>query len=246
MRTTIVVPCYNEAARLVVDAFVRFVEEHDEYNILFVDDGSADDTRAVLDALCERHPRLTLLGLDQNGGKAEAVRAGLHEAIRDGAAVVGYFDADLATPLQAIPQLRQVFAERPERDIVMAARVMLLGREIRRNSARHYAGRAFATCASLLLDLPVYDTQCGAKLFRVNDALEEALEDPFVSGWIFDVELLRRLQIARARRRLSNLAACTYEFALDRWEDVAGSKVKVTDFPAAFFQLGQLLVRYGR
>ena len=246
MSTTIVVPCYNEAERLVGNAFLQFVEANEGYEVLFVDDGSTDDTRGVLDALCQRHARLRFLGLDDNGGKAEAVRAGLRAAISDGASHVGYFDADLATPLDALPQLRQVLDDRPERDIVMAARVMLLGREIRRNPARHYAGRAFATCASMLLDLPVYDTQCGAKLFRVNAALDEALEAPFVSGWIFDVELLRRLQITREAHGLSDLAACTYELALDRWEDVAGSKVKISDFPAAFVQLGQLLVKYGR
>ena len=246
MQTQIVVPCYNEASRLDADAFARFAAAEPDYRFLFIDDGSTDGTRALLTGLAQTVDRFDVLALDQNGGKAEAVRQGVIRSIEAGAEIVGYFDADLATPLAALPQLRSVFTEHPERDIVMAARVMLLGRKIRRNPARHYAGRAFATCASLLLDLPVYDTQCGAKLLRVNDALRDAVAEPFISGWIFDVELLRRLQISRAAHGLTDLAACTYEFALDQWEDVAGSKVNLRDFPVAFVQLGQVLARYGR
>ncbi len=244
--TTIVVPCYNEAERLDGPAFRAFVDENPEIGLLFVDDGSQDATLAVITELAATHPALDFHAMPQNGGKAEAVRAGLLRAIGGGAEWVGYFDADLATPLVAIPQLCGVFDDRPHLDIVMAARVRLLGRRIERNPARHYAGRAFATFASLLLDLPVYDTQCGAKVLRVNGALQEALTDRFESGWIFDVELLRRLQIVRAAHGLSELAKCTYEFALDEWEDIAGSKVKLTDFPVAFYRLGQILARYGR
>ncbi|MFT6399900.1 MAG: glycosyltransferase involved in cell wall biosynthesis [Bradymonadia bacterium] len=244
--TTIVVPCYNEAARLDGPAFRAFVEQNTGIRFLFVNDGSNDDTLTVITALAESHPALDAHSMPQNSGKAEAVRAGLLTAIEAGAQWVGYFDADLATPLAAISQLRGVFDERPQMDIVMAARVKLLGRRIARNPARHYAGRAFATCASLLLDLPVYDTQCGAKVLRVNEALERALADRFESGWIFDVELLRRLQLVRAEIGMSDLADCTYEYALDEWEDIAGSKVKLSDFPVAFFRLGQILARYGR
>lgn len=244
--TTIVVPCYNEAARLDGPAFRRFVDSNPGIGFLFVDDGSQDETLGVIEELAASSPALAAHAMPQNGGKAEAVRAGLLRAIDGGAHWVGYFDADLATPLAAIPQLIAVFDNRPHLDIVMAARVRLLGRRIERNPIRHYAGRAFATCASLLLDLPVYDTQCGAKVLRVNDALRTALEAPFESGWIFDVELLRRLQIVRAELGMADLAECTYEFALDEWEDVAGSKVKLTDFPVAFFRLGQILARYGR
>ena len=244
--TTIVVPCYNEAARLDGAAFRAFVERNPGIGFLFVDDGSTDETLSVITELAESHNALDAHSMPQNGGKGEAVRAGLLRAIAGGAEWVGYFDADLATPLAALPQLRGVFDDRPHLDVVMAARVMLLGRRIERNPARHYAGRAFATCASLLLDLPVYDTQCGAKVLRVNEALSRALADRFGSGWIFDVELLRRLQLVRAEIGMSDLAECTYEYPLDEWEDVAGSKVTLSDFPVAFFRLGQILARYGR
>src|SRR5207249_3288358 len=74
-----------------------------------------------------------------------------------------------------------------------AARVALLGTTIERHATRHYLGRLFATAASLILDLRVYDTQCGAKAFYASPLLAAALEKPFHARWAFDVELIGRL-----------------------------------------------------
>ena len=97
----------------------------------------------------------------------------------------------------------------------------LLGRQIERVAARHYLGRVFATAASLTLDLPVYDTQCGAKFFRRTPALEEALARPFLSRWVFEVELLSR--VTRGPHAIS--VDRIQEEPLLVWRDVAGSKL---------------------
>src|ERR1043165_9106871 len=90
-----VVPCYNEEKRLDLDAFRAF---SDRVGFLFVDDGSRDGTRRLLQS-----NGFDVLGFDKNGGKAEAVRRGIVEAMSRGAEVVGFWDADLATPLSELP-----------------------------------------------------------------------------------------------------------------------------------------------
>ena len=81
---TLVVPCYDEARRLDVAAFVRALDAWPALRLLFVDDGSTDDTRAVLDGLAAARPaRASVLALPRNGGKAGAVWAGLRHALAD-------------------------------------------------------------------------------------------------------------------------------------------------------------------
>lgn len=244
--TAIVVPCFNEAERLQGDRFVQFSAQHPEVRFLFVDDGSRDATRHVLAALCDRlGPAGEVLALERNRGKAEAVRAGMLRAFEGGCAHAGYWDADLATPLSEIPRFVHTLATHPERLVVFGARAQLLGRAIERRPLRHYLGRIFATATSLLLDLAVYDTQCGAKLFRAEPRTQELFERPFVVNWTFDVELIARLIAAeRARGGSGDVRGLIYELPLDAWRDVAGSKVRPSDFVRAMLELGRIRARY--
>ena len=160
-------------------------------------------TLEILESLKAGMPaQIEVLDKKVNTGKGEAVRSGLLRAIQSGAPYVGFWDADLATPLNAIGDLLGVLLSQPEVNIVLGSRVRLLGRNIERRAARHYLGRIFATCVSLVLDLPVYDTQCGAKLFRVTPEIQQVFQEPFSSRWIFDVELLARYVT------LNGLASC--------------------------------------
>jgi dolichyl-phosphate beta-glucosyltransferase len=243
--TAIVVPCYDEAARLDPEAFLAACRAHDALRFLFVDDGSRDGTLAVLEKLAARAPeRLAVLALPANRGKAEAVRAGLRDAIARGHDYVGWWDADLATPLAEIPRFVAVLDERPDTEIVFGARVQMLGRSIERSTVRHYAGRVFATVASRSLGLPVYDTQCGAKLLRATPAVAALLDAPFTSGWVFDVELLARLVQQRREGGGRPAADAVYELPLVAWRDVPGSKVRPWDFVRALFAVQEIRRRY--
>jgi dolichyl-phosphate beta-glucosyltransferase len=244
-RVCVVVPCYEEAARLDIRAFRDYFAAHSGVRFLFVDDGSGDHTAAVLKDLCEGHEdHAAYLQLSPNGGKAEAVRKGILHAMRQyDLDAVGFWDADLAAPLDALLGFIGVLARKPSVDMVLGSRVQLLGRRIRRKVTRHYLGRVFATLASLTLRLPVYDTQCGAKLFRVTPALKQVFAEPFLSKWVFDVEILARfLQLDQLDSRY--LESAIYEFALEQWSDVAGSKVKPGDFFTAMLDLVRIRRAY--
>lgn len=237
----VVVPCFNEAERLDVGAFSALADG--PLRLLFVDDGSTDATAQVLETLCARTDgKAQWLKLERNGGKAEAVRQGLLLAIAQGAREVGYLDADLATPAAEVLRLLQVLHQRPEVQVLIGARVRLLGNAVERKAIRHYLGRVFATAASLTLALHIYDTQCGAKLFRVTPALESALTEPFVSRWIFDVELLGRLAWGSADAPALPESAFA-EVPLQVWHDVAGSKLRAGHFVRAAGDLVQIWLR---
>jgi dolichyl-phosphate beta-glucosyltransferase len=252
LRCVVVVPCYNEARRLQPLRFAEFFASESlakdrDVHLLFVNDGSTDNTLQVLEALRATHPdRIAILDQQPNAGKAEAVRRGMLHAINTGgAACTGFWDADLATPLTVIPHLLARLTRDTNLEMIFGSRVRLLGHDIHRRTVRHYLGRCFATGVSIALGLPIYDTQCGAKLFRVTPALQAILAPPFQSRWIFDVEIIARF-LAYHQQGAHYAAHVIYESPLPRWEDVAGSKVRPTDFFIAFYELMKIRRTYRR
>lgn len=244
VRLIVVVPCYNEERRLPVDELRRFRLDGVDVEFLLVNDGSRDGTLKLIRSLAAEDPaRFSVLDLERNSGKAEAVRRGMVAAMERRPDLLGFWDADLATPLSEIPSFLEVFRDRPEIEMVFAARVRLLGRSISRNPRRHYVGRVGATLISSSLGLAVYDTQCGAKLFRMTDSMAAMFGKPFLSRWIFDVEIIARLVTARGR---DAAARAIYELPIREWHDVKGSKVRSTDFLHALRDLWKIHRAYRR
>jgi dolichyl-phosphate beta-glucosyltransferase len=242
-RVAIVVPCYNEGQRLPVAQFEEFLKNSGA-DFFFVDDGSRDNTQEVLASLKAAWPdRVTVIDQAENRGKAETVRHGICSAVDQEFEYVGFWDADLATSLDEIPEFMAIFAQRPELDMVFGSRVKLLGRHVERKASRHYLGRVFATFISTILGLPIYDSQCGAKIFRVRPNTRALFARPFLSRWVFDVEIL-----ARYLSDVGPAAATTaiYEFPLHSWVDVGGSKLKATDFLIAFRDVLRIRQSYPR
>jgi glycosyltransferase involved in cell wall biosynthesis len=240
----IIVPCYNEALRLRTEEFVSFAQAADRLFLYFVNDGSTDDTAAVVDRIVARVPgRAFHLDLKANYGKAEAVRQGMiHAAQQTSAEFFGFWDADLSTPLSEICHLSQAFSRNPSTIAVFGSRVKRLGTDIVRDVWRHYLGRVFATAASLAVGLPVYDSQCGAKIFRWV-YVEPLFQERFVTNWLFDVEILARM------RRLYGVERTTqsvYETPLYEWKEVRGSKVRLGHFLTAPIDLFRIHRRYRR
>ena len=235
-RIAVVVPCYNESARLAPEAWLEFLDspEGAKAHFYFANDGSTDATPTVLARLGERSERVHVLDFGARRGKAETVRRAMLEALGEGFDYVGFWDADLATPLAEVPRLAALAVEH-RLDGAFCSRVKRMGSTIQRSPLRHGLGRVFATATSVLFRLPAYDTQCGAKLFRA-EAVREALREPFISPWIFDVEVILRMRGQGFERLL--------EMPVAAWVDVGGSTMRLRDFVRVPVELAKMARRY--
>lgn len=241
--TTVVVPCYNEEGRLDVAAFKEAVTVRHAWSFVFVNDGSGDRTATLLDEIRSVAPqRVDVLTLGRNSGKGEAVRHGMVEAVQGGAEVVAFLDADLATPFSELDRLVARIAEDEQVEVVLGARVRRLGAEVRRSPARHFVGRIYGTVAALALGVGVYDTQCGAKVFRATPRLSESLERPFSERWAFDVELLSRLTRGSGGSGWSTIV----EEPLQVWSEHGGSKLGALEAMVAGMELVRIGYRHRR
>ncbi len=243
-RTRIVVPCFEEAQRLDGEALSGLVSREPGTDLLLVDDGSQDDTLAMLRAVAARNPdRVEVLALARNVGKAEAVRQGILQALdRPDTAYVGYFDADLSTPLSAVADLRGVLEADAALQMVFGSRVLMAGHHIERVALRHYLGRIWATVASYLVDFAMYDTQCGAKLFRASPWVHSVFATPFVSDWLFDFEIVIRWISLSQEDDRPRARDVVVEYPLAEWVHRGGGAVG----PAAYFHAFADLVRLHR
>lgn len=244
-RTIIVVPAYNEAKRFNSAAFQEFCRVVENVNFLFVDDGSTDRTGELIRELVEANPeRYCLRRLIKNSGKAEAVRFGVLEAFLQEPTYIGLWDADLSAPLMEIPRFCEVLDSNSRIVFVSGARVKMMGSLIERSPTRHYVGRLSASLISLVIGLPYYDTQCGAKLFRGNVLMRRAFTDSFSSKWIFDVELIARLHSLCKETPGLCLTDCVYELPLRVWKHKGGSKISLTDYLKSLLDLWRIRWRY--
>jgi dolichyl-phosphate beta-glucosyltransferase len=238
MNTVLVIPCFNEKSRLQIENFRSFAAR--DRRLLFVDDGSSDETAMILKQKFAGDANIKVLCLSKNQGKAEAVRSGVLSLKQMWPETdfewIGFWDADLATPLSEVQALldyqRLIF---PKAQAVFASRVALLGYNIHRTYHRHYLGRLFATAIDFYLGLRPYDSQCGAKLFHCS-VIDRVFSEAFLSRWIFDVEILMRL-------RESFVVECPVR----SWQDIPGSKMNLRR--EAFRVLGdsrKIRQRYGK
>ncbi len=221
----VVIPCYNEYNRLKETSFIDFIRIHsNDFDLLFVNDGSTDETLQKLEAISKQYPSsIFSLNLEKNGGKAEAVRQGiLYAKKQNNYLAVAYFDADLATPLSELIVLKQMLSENPTVKMVLCSRIKRLGASIDRKRKRHILGRVFSTFASIILKMPIYDTQCGAKIIHAS-VIEDVFNEKFITNWLFDIEIIARLRNKFPDKILDLLI----EYPITKWEDVSGSKLKM-------------------
>ena len=236
----IVVPCYNEALRLDGDRYIEALKKQSNFSVCFVNDGSNDNTSDVLLALTKRLPeQISMLHLETNLGKAAAVRLGILENLKDKEFhFIGFLDADLSTPLEELKFMMEILLK--DHDIVIGSRIKRLGATVERELWRHITGRFFATFVSNILRLPVYDSQCGAKLFK-REFIASLFQEPFKTDWLFDVEILFR---ARNMYGKEFVLKKIMEYPLHEWVNVGGSKLKLRHFMKVPFQLFKIHYYY--
>lgn len=188
MRYSIVIPAYNEGARLgsTLERVLSYVQEQAwDAEVIVVDDGSTDETPELVRRRAEASPRLRLLQNPGNRGKGYSVRHGILEARGD---ILLFTDADLSSPIEEAPKL--FAAINSGADMAIGSRWLQPELQGRRQSlARQLYGRIFNLLLRIMLGLEFKDTQCGFKAFT-RRAAEVLFRKQTIERWGFDPELL--------------------------------------------------------
>lgn len=233
----LVVPCYNEAKRLEFEAFSQILEQAPVY-LIFVDDASTDLTLELLNDFQEKNSsRVTVIEMGANKGKGEAVRKGINYSFEQGLTSVAYTDADLAIPTREIIRFLATTKEIPGLSLFLGSRVRLLGTQISRSPIRHIFGRVFASITYLVTGEAIYDTQCGLKMLRKSPEIELAVSVPFRTRWLFDIELLRRLNFETCQVKGKWLRENAIEIPLHEWNEVPDGHLRIRDGLLAFLYI---------
>jgi glycosyltransferase involved in cell wall biosynthesis len=223
----IVIPCFNEEKRIDLHIFREQIRLSEHYLFCFVDDGSTDQTASLLFSLRDQYSENVLvLQNSSNKGKAEAVRNGINFLAQFNIKYICYWDADLSTPLQEVTRLYKIISGDERLLLVFGSRVSLFGHHIKRPFHRYFLGRLFAGMIRYILNLQIYDTQCGIKIFHYN-LVNLVFEKPFVTKWLFDVEVFVRIKLSYGP---SNLSTIMKEVPLYEWKEVKGTKLNILDF----------------
>ena len=237
----VVIPCYNEEKRLASKAFINFITKNSGYRLCFVNDGSTDRTAEILINLRKgREDYITVYTSKKNAGKAEAVRKGmLHMAKQLDLDYIGFLDADLSTGLNDFDHLVSVI-ENSKYKVVSGSRITRMGAKIEKESSRRFISLSINFLIRKILSLDFKDTQCGAKIFH-KDVIQVSFGDKFITKWIFDVEIFRRITLHFGLNKAKKLF---YEQPLKRWIHASGSKLSAKDSIKIIGQLFKVAWHY--
>jgi len=187
-RLSIVIPAYNESARIdgTLSRVLWCVEERGwDAEVLVVDDGSSDDTPAIVQKWMRRYPRLHMVRNPGNRGKGYSVRNGLLQAAGE---IVMFTDADLSSPIEEAELLIAAIDEGA--DVAIGSRWLDRQKQtIHQPLYRRFFGRCFNKVTRWVMGLPFKDTQCGFKAFK-RDAAQTIFRLQTIERWGFDPEIL--------------------------------------------------------
>jgi dolichyl-phosphate beta-glucosyltransferase len=238
----IIVPCYNEATRFPYQAFLTFAKKHPEVLLCFVNDGSGDKTLPMLRGIQYECPgNVCVYTLKQNSGKSEAVRQGmLYMQMKFNVELLGFLDADLATTADEWLQMAKYKEQYPQYGVVAGSRIQRLGASIKRDDNRSLFSIVIKKIIRYILKTPFQDTQCGAKIFHRN-LIPFLFSKPFLTPWLFDVEIFLRLQKKFGK---TTLHKGVLEYPLMQWTEIGDSRLKMKHAVKIPFQLARLYYEY--
>ena len=194
MKPTLVIPMYNESS-ILPDTLCQTAEYMERefpecYEIIFSNDGSTDDSRAIVDEFAKTHPNTRSAGYEKNRGKGCAVRTGVLEATGD---VIICTDCDLAYGLDVIRRAVDIFAAKPATELVIGSRRLEKDGYEGYTFIRKLASRTYLKCLAIAAGFKLSDSQCGFKCYR-SGAAKKIFEGCEVDGFAFDFEVLIRAQ----------------------------------------------------
>jgi len=219
MKLSIIIPAKDEEKRIG-----RTLEEYSsffgkipnlDYEILVMINNTTDNTKGVVNQIAKKNNNLKCFELPGKG-KRYAIMEGFKEALKSDGDLIGFVDADLATPSESFFRLIESMNGK---DVAIASRAHPES-VVRTSLKRKIFSVGFNFGVRALLQLPIKDTQCGAKLFT-RQAVKEILKDPPYSQWAFDVEVLYDLR----KKKFSISEVPTV------WEDKANSKLNLKKVP---------------
>lgn len=238
MQLSLIIPAYNEAARLgatLQEVFAYLNRERPQSEVIIVDDGSRDATADIAERYAQDSGAVQakVIRVTPNRGKGHAVRAGLLAAR---APFALFSDADLSTPISELPKLIAPL-ENQECDVAFGSRALdrsLIG--VRQPWRREQGGKVFNLVVRWATGLPFWDTQCGFKAFRM-DVCRPLIAASTIDRFGFDVEYLYVMH--RAGLRLSEIPV--------RWNHFDGSKLSIfSDTLRAFNEIRVIRQQAGR
>lgn len=203
----LIIPCFNEARRLnmLKSTYLKTID----LKLCFVDDGSTDDTRDFIKSNLLTNSNISIITFDKNIGKGPCIREACmildkRNSFRD-IDYIGYWDADLSTPIEEVIEMSKQLKS-SNVDGLFASRNCNNSRGIKRILFRKILSRAFNFFVKAFWSINMFDTQCGAKLFKKSYA-QVVFAKPFYTKWLFDVEIILR-----------STSFSLIEYPLKKWE----------------------------
>jgi dolichyl-phosphate beta-glucosyltransferase len=223
-------------------AYRAFIETHPQVMVCFVNDGSTDNTMEVLGAIKKDFPQqVEVIENAQNMGIGETVSNGINHAFSfQNIEEAGFLDADLSTGFDEYLEMLELMKKDKNMLMIFGSRKDEDGKKINYNPFRLFAAIISRFIVRRILKQPITDTQCGAKIFS-REAAAVAFNTSFETRWLFDVEVIIRLQQYFG---MANATPRIYEFFVARWKHEPDSRLVLKDMVIMPYQFLKIMLHY--